>query len=117
MILTLALGACGSGSTSSQTSSAATPEPLISCESRTLTLDGIDLELDANVDGTLAEIAVTTQSPPETDREKAVADAKKLFGDPHPDPRTTTRPWRLGLIRKTDMCGRPLVPEATPSPA
>jgi hypothetical protein len=118
VVAVLALGACSSGSSSSQADATATPAPLVSCETRQIQIDGADIELDANVDATLGKIVVI-DIPPTGGYERIFADLKKAYGDPKPDPRTTTRPWRLGLTRETDMCGRPLStgsPSPSPSP-
>lgn len=85
----------------------------MSCETRDLTVDDVDIELDANIDATLGSVIVLTPSPDPADRDAALAEIKKQYGDAKQDPRVTTRPWRLGLIRKTDMCGRPI---ETPPP-
>ena len=113
IIALLALGACSSGGRSSQADTTATPEPLVSCETRQIQIDGADIELDANVDATLGKIVVI-DIPPTGGYEHIFADLKKAYGDPKPDPRTTTRPWRLGLTRETDMCGRPVATSSPP---
>jgi hypothetical protein len=115
IVVVLALGACSSGSSASRSDATAAPEPLVSCETRQVQIDGADIELDANVDATLGKIVVI-DIPPTGGYEHIFADLKKAYGDPKPDVRTTTRPWRLGLTRETDMCGRPIA-TATPSPS
>jgi hypothetical protein len=114
VIASLALAACSNGG-SSQSAATASPEPLVSCETRQVQIDGADIELDANVDATLGKIVVV-DIPPNGGYERIFADLKKAYGDPKPDPRTTTRPWRLGLTRETDMCGRP-ISTGSPSPS
>ncbi len=110
--LVFALAACSSGS-SSQADASASPEPFVSCETRQLQIEGADVEVDANVDATLGAVIVT-DAPNDGSRERALAEVRKEYGSPKPDTRTTTRPWHLGLIRKTDMCGRPIVTDSPP---
>jgi hypothetical protein len=81
-----------------------------------LSLDGADLIVQANVDQTPASIIVV-RAPDDDTRAKAFADARKIFGDPHPDTRTETRQYKWGLIQLTDECGRPVGPSATPTQA
>jgi hypothetical protein len=117
-ITLLALGACSHASTSEATASpspAGTPLPLRSCEERRLTLDGAELFIQANADQTPAQILILS-APDDESRAKAYQDARKLFGDPKPDPRTQTRQYKLGLTQVTDMCGRPVMPSPSPSP-
>lgn len=114
IVALLALCACSNGNGSARTDATASPAPLVSCETRQLQLDGADIELDANVDASLGAVVVT-DSENDASRDKALAEVKKIYGDAKPDPRTTTRPWRLGLTRETDMCGRPIATES-PSP-
>jgi hypothetical protein len=114
----LALCACSNAS-SSQASASASPAPLVSCETRQLQIDGADVELDANIDATLGAVVVI-DSPDDAIRDRALADVRKEYGPVKPDARTTTRPWRLGLTRQTDMCGRPVgtdEPSDSPSPS
>ncbi len=110
----MTLAACSGGS-SSQAEASATPEPLVSCETRQIQVEGADVEVDANVDATVGA-EVVTDAPNDASRERALADVRKDYGAPKPDTRTTTRPWRLGLTRKTDMCGRPIATDS-PSPS
>jgi hypothetical protein len=113
----LAVCACSNGS-SSQAGATASPAPLASCEIRQIQVDGASIELDANVDASLGA-AIVLDSPDDSIRDRALADVKKVYGPAKPDARTTTRPWRLGLTRETDMCGRPIgsdAPSPSPSP-
>jgi hypothetical protein len=117
-----ALAACaGSHASDAQSSPGpgSSPAPLRSCEERRLTVDGADVFLQANIDGTPAQVVILS-APTADDRAKAYADARKMFGDPHPDTRTQTRQYKYGLVQTTDMCGRPVMPStgpsATPSP-
>lgn len=91
-----------------------TPSPLLSCETREFSLDGADLVVEANVDQTPASITIL-RAPDDDTREKAFIDARKIFGDPHPDTRTQTRQYKWGMVQLTDMCGRPVMPSAIPS--
>jgi len=88
--------------------------PLRSCEVRALSLDGADVIVDANADGSAASIVVV-HAPDKAARSKAYDDAVHDFGDPHPDTRTQMRQFKDGLTRLTDYCGRPVMPSATPS--
>ena len=91
----------------------ATPAPLRACESREVTLDNVDMMLQANIDGTTA--AITILHAPDADaQDKAVEEARKLFGAPHPDTRTMTHQSKWGIVEITDPCGRPV---NAPSPA
>jgi hypothetical protein len=85
-----------------------------SCESRELSLDGADLVVQSNVDRTLASIVVI-RAPDDDARAKAFEDARKYFGDPHPDKRTQSRQFKWGLTQIVDMCGRPVMPASSPS--
>jgi hypothetical protein len=86
------------------------PDALRSCEERELTLDGADLVVQANADGTPASIVVI-RAPDEEARVQAFQDARKDFGDPKPDPRTEVRQIKDGLTQLTDLCGRPVMPK------
>ena len=81
---------------------------------RELSLDGADLVVQANADGTPASIVVI-RAPSDDVRARAFQDARKEFGDPNPDPRTQVRDYKDGLTQLTDMCGRPVMPSATPA--
>jgi hypothetical protein len=100
-------GHAESGASPSPTSS---PDALQSCEERELTLDGADLVVQANADGTPASIVVI-HAPDEEARVQAFQDARKDFGDPKPDPRTEVRQIKDGLTQLTDLCGRPVMPK------
>ena len=95
-------------------SPASSPDALRSCEVREFSLDGADLVVQANVDGTPASIVVI-RAPSEDARVKAFQDARKAFGDPKPDPRTEVRQYKDGLTQLTDLCGRPVMPGASPA--
>jgi hypothetical protein len=81
-----------------------------------MSIDGADVVVQANVDQTPASITIL-HAPDDDTRAKAFIDARKLFGDPHPDTRTQTRPYKWGIVQLTDMCGRPVMPSAAPSTA
>ena len=81
---------------------------------RELTLDGADLVVQANADGTPASITVIHAADDEV-RAKAFQDARADFGDPRPDTRTQVRDYKDGLTQLTDMCGRPVMPNASPT--
>jgi hypothetical protein len=100
------------GSPSPQTGG--TPAPLAACETRELTLDGASLVVQSNQDGTVASILVVRAGDDDV-RAKAFEDARKRFGDPHPDPRTQSRQFKWGLTQLVDMCGRPAMPASAPS--
>jgi len=107
---------CAGGHTAQSTSPS--PQPTLaalhSCEIREFSLDGADLVVQANADGTPASIVVV-RAPDDEARIKAFQDARKAFGDPKPDPRTQILQLRDGLTQLTDMCGRPVM--ASPTPA
>ncbi len=117
----LAFTACANAQRAADSSPVpvASPSPLLSCETRELTLDGANLVVQANVDQTVASITIV-RAPDEDTRAKAFNDARKIFGDPHLDTRTQTRQYKWGMVQLTDMCGRPVMPPATatatPSP-
>ncbi len=116
--LSTALGGCGSSrnSTESQQAPVGTPSPLRACETRELTLDDTDMILQANIDGTPASITIVHARDTDS-QDKAVEEARKLFGAPHPDTRTMTHQSKWGILEITDACGRPVTPpSATPSP-
>jgi len=120
-ITLLALAACANAQRAADSSPTplASPSPLLSCETRELSLDGAEIAVQANVDQTVASITIL-RAPDDDARAKAFSDARKIFGDPHPDTRTRTRQYKWGLVQLTDMCGRPVMPSATatttPSP-
>jgi len=109
------LVACGAQHQSgdAQASPATTPQPLRACETRELTLDGVDMMLQANIDGTPATITIVRASDPDA-QDKAVEEARKIFGVPHPDTRTMQHTSKWGIPETTDACGRPVT---TSSPA
>ena len=81
---------------------------------RTLTLEGAELVVQANADQSVASIVVV-KAPSEDARAQAYQDAERIFGTPQPDTRTQTRQLKDGLVQITDLCGRPVLPSATPS--
>jgi len=112
----IAIAGCNGGHEQSNASPSppSSPDALRSCEVRELSLDGADLVVQANADGTPASIVVI-RAPSDDARAKAFQDARKEFGDPNPDPRTQLRDYKDGLTQLTDMCGRPVMPSATPA--
>lgn len=113
----LALCACNtshSNKASASPSPSGSPSPLTSCEERRLALDGAEVFVQANVDATPAQILILS-APDDEARARAYQQARKIFGDPHPDTRTQTRQYKLGLTQVTDMCGRPVMPSPSPS--
>ena len=115
----IVLAACSNAAQATSNGSpdaSATPAPLFSCESREITIDGSDLVVQANADRTLASILIV-RAPDDDARAKAFEDARKAFGDPHPDTRTQSRQFKWGLTQLTDMCGRPVMPSSSPSPS
>lgn len=114
----LALAACaGSNGDRSQASPApgGSPAPLATCEERRLTLDGAEIFVQANVDRTPGQIVILSAPNPDV-RAKAYQDARRIFGDPHPDTRTQTRQYKYGLVQTTDLCGRPVMPAPSRTP-
>ncbi len=114
--IALLLSACSGGRTNEGNASPspqASPAALHSCEERELTLDGADVVVEANLDGTPASIVVI-HAPSEDARIRAFADSRTDFGDPHPDTRTQVRQIKDGLTQLTDMCGRPVMASPTP---
>lgn len=107
----IAVAACAGGhaDTNASPSPSATPDALRSCEIREFSLDGADLVVQANADGTPASIVVV-RAPSDDVRARAFEDARKDFGDPRPDPRTEVRQYKDGLTQLTDLCGRPVMP-------
>lgn len=105
----LSLTACGAQHQSggAQSTSAPTPEPLRACENRELTLDGVDMMLQANIDGSTAAITIV-RAPDRDAQDKAVEEARKIFGLPHPDERTEQHTSKWGITEVTDPCGRPV---------
>ncbi|MGA7572178.1 MAG: hypothetical protein WCA80_15330 [Candidatus Aquilonibacter sp.] len=115
-IALMAIAGCAGGRAQSDASPSPEPSPdaLRSCEVRELSLDGAELVIQANADGTPASIVVV-RAPSDDVRVKAFQDARKDFGDPKPDPRTQVREYKDGLTQLTDLCGRPVM--ASPSTA
>jgi hypothetical protein len=117
--IALLLAACNSTHNDDTNSNATpTPVPLRSCESRELVLDGVDMVLLANVDGSVDRVTVLS-SPNEDASSKALNDERKIFGETRPDTRTQTRPFKQGLVQVVDMCGNPATfnPPSTPTPS
>ncbi len=112
----IAIAGCAGGHEQSDASPSpqSAADALRSCEVREFSLDGADLVVQANADGTPASIVVI-RAPSDDVRAKAFQDARKEFGDPVPDPRTQVRDYKDGLTQLTDMCGRPVMPSATPA--
>jgi hypothetical protein len=114
----IAIAGCAGGhadnasSPSAEASPTSSPslESLRSCEVREFSLDGADLVVQANVDGTPSSIVVI-RAPSDDVRVKAFQNARKDFGDPKPDPRTEVRQYKDGLTQLTDLCGRPVMPK------
>ncbi|MDP9110317.1 MAG: hypothetical protein M3M96_01605 [Candidatus Eremiobacteraeota bacterium] len=115
MLLALSLAACGGSKNAGAHSPPASPAPLRACETRELSLDGTDMVLAANIDGTLASLTIV-HAPDRDAQDKGVEDARKLFGEPHRDTRATTHQSKWGIVEITDACGRPVSP-ATAVPA
>lgn len=88
-----------------------------SCESREIVVDGVDMVVLANVDGSVDRVTVLN-SPSDDATTKALDDEKKMFGETHPDVRTQTQQFKDGLVRVVDMCGNPATfnPPASPTP-
>jgi hypothetical protein len=107
----IAIAGCAGGHADSDASPspAASPDALRSCEIREFSLDGADLVVQANADGTPASIVVV-RAPSHDARAQAFQDARKDFGDPNPDRRTEVRQYKDGLTQLTDLCGRPVMP-------
>lgn len=120
VVVLLALGAlagCGGTQHASQAQASSAPSPLRACETREVTLDGVDMVLQANIDGTPSSMTIVHAADRDT-QDKAVEEARKLFGAPHPDTRTMTHQSKWGIVEITDPCGRPVTPSsAAPSPA
>lgn len=112
------LTACGGQkSGTAQSAASASPAPLHACETREMTLDNVDLMLQANIDGTPSSITIVHAADRDA-QDKAVEEARKLFGEPHADTRTMTHQSKWGIVEITDPCGRPVsAPSATPLPA
>lgn len=114
----LLLAACGGGNSNRDENASpspdASPAPLRSCEERQLNVDGAQVSVQANIDGTPAQIVVLHATNDDV-RAKAYQDARKMFGDPHPDTRTQTKQFKWGMVQLSDMCGRPVMPNASPS--
>jgi hypothetical protein len=117
-IALIAIAGCAGGRAQSDAtpSPQTSPDALRSCEVRELSLDGAELVVQANADGTPASIVVV-RAPSDDVRVKAFQDARKDFGDPNPDPRTQVRDYKDGLTQLTDLCGRPVMPNPTPTAA
>lgn len=111
------LASCA-GRTSSQSSPtpSPTPAPLQSCETRALALDGAELVVEANADNSVASIVVV-RAPDDATRERAYDDAVHDFGQPNRDTRTKVTQMKDGLAQVTDLCGRPVIPSPSGSPA
>lgn len=83
-----------------------------------MTLDGVDLLVQANVDGTPGTVTVL-RAPDDAAAQRALSDERKAFGEAHRDMRVQTQQFKDGLVRITDMCGNfaTYPPSATPSAA
>ena len=118
VLLTLAaVAGCGGNRAQSSAEASPSPSPLRACETREVTLDGVDMVLQANIDGTPSSMTIVHAADRDA-QDKAVEEARKLFGAPHPDARTMTHQSKWGIVEITDPCGRPVtIPSTSPSPA
>ena len=77
----LAFAACSNAQhANSSPAPLASPSPLLSCETRELSLDGADIVVQANVDQTVASITIL-RAPDDDTRAKTFNDARKIFGE------------------------------------
>jgi hypothetical protein len=117
--LILLCAACGQHRTDSDAgtvSPSPSPVPLQSCETRELNLDGADLVVQANADGSPASIIVV-RAPNDDARAKALDAAHHAFGAPHRDGQMMQRTSKWGITTLADACGRPVSPAPLASPA
>jgi hypothetical protein len=102
----LVVTGCSSAHHAAQTASDdASPAPLHSCETREFALDGADVIVVANIDGSLA--SVVANAPGLSARMQALDDVRKEFGQAHRDTRVITRQGKWGIVVLTDACGHP----------
>lgn len=91
--------------------------PLTPCESREISLDGADVLITGNADGSLASVHVRN-AVNDAVRRDVLRDVYRTFGTIHIDTETVARSNKWGLTTWTDRCGRPItftVPSARPS--
>ncbi len=85
----------------------ASPAPLLSCETRTVDVDGAQVLVTSNADASLASARVLSATDLAA-AGKAVAQVTREFGPMRTDTRVVERPNKWGLTTLTDPCGRPL---------
>jgi hypothetical protein len=102
----LVVTGCSSAHHAAQAASEdASPAPLHSCETREFALDGADVIVVANIDGSLASVVAT--APEVNARMQALDDVRKEYGQAHRDTRVITRQGKWGIVVLTDACGHP----------
>jgi hypothetical protein len=106
-VLIVALGACASSHHGAQSSPSASPSALGSCETRVMTVDGAEIVVTANVNGSLASVEIVNE-PNHATGTRAVDDAVHAFGPVRRDSRVVARQSKWGLATLTDPCGRPV---------
>ncbi len=105
-VLVVALGACTSSHHAPQSPSAS-PSVLVSCETRVMTVDGAEIVVTANVDGSLASVEIVNE-PNLAAGTRAIDDAVHAFGPVRRDSHVVARQSKWGLATLTDPCGRPV---------
>jgi hypothetical protein len=116
MTLTLVLAGCTSSRHVASASHNVPLTPLGSCETRVVTLDGVDLVLNANADSSLASVRVVKAANGASSRE-ALSAIYRAFGSVRADTDLVARSSKWGLATWTDRCGRPVTftaPARTP---
>jgi hypothetical protein len=108
IVLTLSVAGC----TNAQR--AATPRnaplsPLGSCETRVVSLHGVDAVVNANADSSLASVRIVN-SPNAGATRAVLAAIHRAFGNVRADNGLVAQSTKWGLATLTDRCGRPVSP-------
>ncbi|MGA8532939.1 MAG: hypothetical protein WB615_02385 [Candidatus Tumulicola sp.] len=112
--LAFAISGC-TGARHTESSQNSAVSPLGSCETRVVTLDGVELVVNANADSSLASVRVI-EARSLAARNKVLGTVYRAFGTVRGDSDVVARQSKWGLTTLTDPCGRP-VGVASPSPA
>ncbi|HKU81776.1 MAG TPA: hypothetical protein VJP76_06355 [Candidatus Tumulicola sp.] len=105
LMLTSLVALCGCAAARHASAANADLSALRPCETRTVTLDGADVVVAANADGSVATIAVPTSAPSAAE---ALRQARAVFGLPRVDTQRVAHQSKWGLVIWTDRCGRPV---------
>lgn len=115
--LALTLAGCASAHRTAATGSPVPAlAPLRACETRELTVDGTDVVVAANADGTAASIEVVGARSAAA-RNEVLRAVRGAFGPARRDPEAIAHQSKWGLVTWTDRCGHPVAGASAKPPA